>query len=257
MVFAAMGLFGTAAITAMTVQSTNGVRTVEPLRSGLLRDMLACLDEDLPPAGVKIGMLGSADAVAVVAEYLEKLRARSGRTVPVVLDPVLVSSSGRDLLGPGGVEALRERLLPLVDWVTPNTGELAMLSGMQVSDASQQRAAAGRLVSSYSQPGVLATGGHLRPPSDLLVERVGLSAGEPGQIAMESIPGAWVETSSTHGTGCLHSSAFLARLVLGDAPVVAAREAKAYVTGALRAAPGLGRGKGPLAPFWQMRPISS
>lgn len=119
MVFAAHGLFGTSCITGLTVQSTVGVRLSVPVVTELVQETLECLVSDLPPVGVKIGMLGMGATVEVVAEFLEGLRA-GGRRVPVVLDPVLRSSLGRELLDAAGVEVLRERLLPVVDWVTPN-----------------------------------------------------------------------------------------------------------------------------------------
>jgi hydroxymethylpyrimidine/phosphomethylpyrimidine kinase len=135
-VFAAHGLFGTSCITALTVQSTLGVQAVHPVDATILRATLKCLKEDLPPAGVKIGMLGTADAVAVVARFLEKLLAERPETV-VVLDPVLRSSSGRELLSAEGLNLMRERLLPLVNWCTPNLAELALLTAMPVASPAE------------------------------------------------------------------------------------------------------------------------
>src|ERR1035441_707147 len=116
MVFAAHGLFGTACITALTVQSTVGVRSTHPVSGEIVAETLECLDADIPPAGIKIGMLASRDTTVRICEYIDRLdvihSVRSGRArVPVVLDPVLKSSSGRELLDPAGVTMLRERLL--------------------------------------------------------------------------------------------------------------------------------------------------
>jgi hydroxymethylpyrimidine/phosphomethylpyrimidine kinase len=249
MVFAAHGLFGTSCITALTVQSTMGVRAVYPVAGEVLAESLACLYDDLPPAGVKIGMLGSSGAVAAVCDYLERLRIR-GSEIPVVLDPVLRSSSGRELLEPGGVDLLRTRLLPLVDWVTPNHAELSWLTG-KLALASQDEIvrAAEDLRRELALLGgrpihVLATGGDQIPPNDLLFT----AAGEQHWIAGEHI-----ETTSTHGTGCALASALLSRLVLRDDPATAARNAKNYVAGALRSAVPIGHGRGPMNHLWPIR----
>jgi hydroxymethylpyrimidine/phosphomethylpyrimidine kinase len=223
-VFAAHGLFGTSCITALTVQNTLGVASVHPVDGAVVRATLEHLWDDLPPVGIKIGMLATAGCVEAVAGFLESLAERP----VVVLDPVLRSTSGRDLLDAEGVTALRRRLLPLVDWVTPNGAELSVL-GDDV----------------LGQPGlaVMVTGGDRESPDDLVV------MGE-----METwLPGVRVETTSTHGTGCALSSALLARLVVGDRPLAAARGAKAYVAEAMRRAAPLGRGHGPMNHLWTLR----
>jgi hydroxymethylpyrimidine/phosphomethylpyrimidine kinase len=233
MVFAAHGLQGTACITALTVQSPQSVWSTHPTSPAVIRDTLACLDADCRPAGIKIGMLGTADNTSVICEYLEQydvIHVKCGAQ-PVVLDPVLRSTSGRELLDPAGVDMMRERLLPLVDWITPNLDELAVLSGEpvtcrddlpRVSRALQvqvaERKAGKRL-------GIFATGGHLDPPDDFLLT----PEGEGFWLSGERI-----DTPATHGTGCALSSAFLSRLVLGDTPYEAALAAKRYVAGALR-----------------------
>jgi len=250
MVFAAHSLFGTSAITALTVQSTVGVRSTHPVSAEILRATLDCLHSDLPPAGIKIGMLATAANVAAVCDYLEAVRAHAlGTSIPIVLDPILRSSSGRELLDAEGVTALRERLLPLVDWVTPNLAELAALSGVPVSqradlpDAArtmQAQAADNTLV---SRLGILATGGHLEPPDDFLR----MPSGEELWL-----PGERVETRATHGTGCALSSAFLSRLVFGDPPGEAARAAKQYVANALKFAIECGSGSSPINHLWKI-----
>src|SRR5277367_551787 len=131
MVFAAHGLFGVSCVTGLTVQSTVGVRAVVPVSVGVVHETLDCLQSDLPLAGIKIGMLATAANVAMVADFLEMLRDEK-RRVPVVLDPVVRSSSGKELLDKEGVAVLRERLLPVVDWVTPNLEELGVLTGLCV-----------------------------------------------------------------------------------------------------------------------------
>jgi hydroxymethylpyrimidine/phosphomethylpyrimidine kinase len=235
-VFSAFGLFGTACITALTVQSTQGVAAVEPV-SHHIAATLGHLDIDLPPAGIKIGMLGNVEAVLAVAAYLQE---RRGKKIPVVLDPVLFSSSGASLLGTDGLDALKRELLPLVDWITPNRDELAALSGGNTDDALREL---GR-----RQPHlhIVATGGDYAGAE--VVDSLLTPAGE-----IIRFTGERVDTTSTHGTGCAFSSALLARLISGDAPAEAVSAAKAYVIEALRRAPGLGNGKGPLNLIWPLQ----
>ncbi len=243
MVFAAHGLFGTSAITSLTVQSTTGVRDSQPVSPEILRETLDCLHEDLPPAGVKLGMLATEGVVSTTADYLARLEKLSPEAT-VVVDPVLRSSSGKELLSAEGLSVLRERLLPLAGWVTPNMDELQLLSGRTVSRREDVLPAAQALAEMYPSLNILATGGHLDRPDDLLL----IAGEEPVWIE-----GELVESRSTHGTGCAFSSALLSRLVLGDAPEEAARAAKRYVTEAIRRAVPLGYGHGPLNHLWPLR----
>jgi hydroxymethylpyrimidine/phosphomethylpyrimidine kinase len=238
-VFAAHGIFGTSAITALTVQSTVGVRRSQPVDPQLLSDTLACLLEDLPPAGIKIGMLGGAEQVRVVAAYLRQVRTH-GLHMPVVLDTVLRSSSGADLLGAVGLLALKDELLPVVDCITPNTDELALITGQPCGTDAQIEEAARSLRERYSGLTVLATGGHRSKPDDLLFhgDTVSILAGEH------------IETRATHGTGCALSSALLCGLVDGQSYPDAARAAKRYVARAMQTAMPRGRGKGPMNLLW-------
>lgn len=246
-VFAAHGLYGTACITAITVQSTRGVRSVQPMDDNLVRDVLLELHADLPPAGIKIGMLATESIVAVVSDFVEDIRTSGG--APVVLDPVLRSSSGHPLLASEALTMLRERLLPIVDCVTPNREELALLLGRAVAgDAEAMEEAARDLQErSGSSLAVIVTGGSLDPPNDLV-----LAPFRPGLW----LRGEHVATHATHGTGCAFSSALLASLVQGETVESAAKKAKCYVEEAMRRAPGLGVGNGPLAHLWplQQRP---
>jgi hydroxymethylpyrimidine/phosphomethylpyrimidine kinase len=243
MVFAAHGLFGTSCITGLTVQSTVGVRGSAEVGAVWVKQTLECLVSDLPPVGVKIGMLTTDATVEVVAEFVAGLRSDGGRGVPVVLDPVLRSSSGRDLLDAGGVEAMRKQLLPMVDWVTPNLEELGVLSGQVVRRREDVLDAARVLVEMGAGVNVVATGGHLIPPDDLVL--VGDQA-----VWLE---GEQIVSRATHGTGCAFSSALLSRLVLGDSEVDAARRAKEYVAEAIRRAEAVGRGLGPVNHLWPLR----
>lgn len=232
-VFAAHGLFGVSAITALTVQSTQGVRGVEAVGARVLAETLACLADDVEIAGVKIGMLATAENVEAVSRFL---RERGMARPHVIVDPVLRSSSGRELLSAEGVSRLKDELLPLAGWATPNTDELAVLTGMAVRDRATAERAAGRLGESFPGLNVLVTGGHLERPDDY----IRLATGESRWLE-----GRRIETTSTHGTGCAFSSALLSRLLLGDEPTEAAARAKAFVAEAMAAARRIGRGRGP------------
>jgi hydroxymethylpyrimidine/phosphomethylpyrimidine kinase len=245
-VFAAFGLYGMSCITALTVQSTVGVRAVEPVSPPTVAETLGMLSEDVRFSGIKVGMLATADICGVVGDFLDSLPG-----VPVVLDPVLQSSSGRELLDRAGVEQLRKRLLARVDWITPNLEELSVLTRRKVGKRNDVPAAAERLRELALESGsreinILVTGGHLETPEDYLLDAVGTGCW---------IPGERVETNATHGTGCALSSALLCGLVLGQGAVVAATLAKAYVTEALRAAYPVGRGKGPLNHLYGLGPV--
>jgi hydroxymethylpyrimidine/phosphomethylpyrimidine kinase len=251
MVFAAHGLFGTACITALTVQSTTGVREVRPVSGETVAETLECLREDLPPAGVKIGMLATSDNVDAVLRYLERLRAVNGKAAVVVLDPVIQASSGARLLDESGLRAM-EALLPEVDWVTPNVDELALLNERAIKREIEREAVPDacrelqeKLAKSGAdrRVGIFATGGHLDRPDDYLLS----PAGEGTWLTGER-----VRTSSTHGTGCSLSSAFLSRLVLGHSVQESGRMAKAYVAEALRSAVLIGQGRGPMNHLWPL-----
>jgi hydroxymethylpyrimidine/phosphomethylpyrimidine kinase len=236
--FAAHGIYGVAAITALTVQSTQAVRAVEPVRPSLFRDTVENLAADIPLAGVKLGMLASAGLVAEAEHFL---RAHPELRHRIVLDPVSQSSSGAPLLDAEGISQLRERLLGVVGWVTPNLDELALLTGVDVRTRERVPSAAERLLRQAASIGnpdlaIVVTGGHLDRPDDYL-----LLQGKGCWLSGER-----VRTRSTHGTGCAFSSALLCELVLGSSGVNAVEAAKRYVSEALRAAYPIGRGKGPL-----------
>jgi hydroxymethylpyrimidine/phosphomethylpyrimidine kinase len=249
LVFSAYRLFGLSAITALTAQSTLGVAAVEPVLPGFLAQVLSTLDADLPPDGIKIGMLGSADVASEVAAFLQvKHQAYSSKPlIPIVLDPVLFSSSGAALLAPEGMDILRGELLPLANWVTPNWAELAALTGLPVGSigsVGQAEAAMHQLGALYPHLVIVATGGDQAQPIDQLRLLDGTIIPFEGQR---------VDSRSTHGTGCAFSSALLCRLLLGDEPVSAVCAAKEYVTEAIRSAPGLGHGNGPLNLLWPLQ----
>jgi hydroxymethylpyrimidine/phosphomethylpyrimidine kinase len=222
-----------------------GVAEVRPTPADFLKRSLDHLAVDLPPMGIKIGMTGSAEGVRAVLSFLQDLPEvwTVNSRFFIVLDPVLRSSSGTDLTGLESLDALSQ-LLPHVGWITPNWAELAALTGISVSSLQQAEAASDILGKLYPTLFIVVTGGSCDLPVDILR----LPSGEFYQFSGEHI-----ETSSTHGTGCAFSSALLSRLILGDGPVAAVQTAKDYVTEAIRRAPHIGHGKGPLNLLWPLR----
>lgn len=239
--FAAHGVYGVACISALTVQSTQGVRAVEPLHPNLVRQTLDCLAEDVSFSGIKIGMLGNAGIAAEVISFLSAQSGKIGRN-HIVLDPVLGSTSGTALIDSNGIRLIRDELLNRVGWITPNIQELATLVGKTRANPEQVPSLAHRLQQRAKESGndelnVVVTGGDLSRPDDFLLT----CSGEEHWLAGEKI-----ETTSTHGTGCAFSSALLCGLISGLDPVEATAAAKAYVSNALRSAYPVGKGKGPM-----------
>ena len=248
--FAAHGLFATACITALTVQSTLGVISTHPTPASVVAATLDCLQVDLPPAGIKIGMLAAEYIVNEIIIYIEKIKLMDAenRQPIIVLDPILRSSSGRELLDPTALSSLRERLLPLVDWVTPNLAELSILAGVEVACREDLPIASRALQSGVAQSsgrriGIFATGGHLDPPDDFLLLPTGESYWLPGQR---------IDSRATHGTGCALSSAFLSRLLLQYDPQQAALFAKSYVARAIQSADIIGKKDSPINHLWPL-----
>jgi hydroxymethylpyrimidine/phosphomethylpyrimidine kinase len=239
---AAHGCYGIACITAMTVQSTAGVRRVESLNTSILLETLNELADDIDIVAVKIGMLASAKIVKAVADFLVQYRPPK-----VVLDPVFKSTSGAELLDAGGVRLLRERLVSLATVITPNLEEAAMLSGTAVRDLDEMRAAAGKL-HEIGAKNVVITGGHLDKAIDLLS-----FTNSRGSIEQEVFKAERQRSKSTHGTGCAFSSAMACHLALGRGLPEAVLLAKAYVGAAITNAHALGRGTGPLHHLYRMR----
>ncbi len=229
--FAAHGVYGMAAITAITAQNTLGVFAVEPVAVPLVASQLDAVFADIFPDAVKIGMIPDATAARAVAETLSRAGARN-----VVVDTVMVSSSGRRLLDEGGERALMALLFPRARLVTPNIPEAEALTGIAITDRDGMSRAA-RTLSSFTPGGVLLKGGHLEDAADDLL----LVDGE--EFWYRS---ARIDTRHTHGTGCTLSSAIAANLARGLSLAEAVKEGKEYVRQAILAAPGLGRGNGPL-----------
>ncbi len=253
--FAAHGVYGVACITALTVQSTLGVRAVEPVRAELVRKTLDCLAEDMPFAGVKIGMLGTLSVASEVHSFLE--RAGTPRSC-IVLDPVICSSSGKRLLDDGGVAFLRDRMLGILGWITPNRDELGVLTGLAIPGRAEVPAAAQRLQEMAAAQGnpklnVVVTGGDLERPDDFLLPGEGAFCNANSGEAGKWISGELVKTAATHGTGCAFSAALVAELIAGFTATGAVANAKAFVTVALRSAYPVGQGHGPMHHLFRLQ----
>lgn len=238
---AAHGCYGISCITALTVQSTIGVRRVEPVSPDTVGDTLQELALDLEISGVKIGMLGSVKVVRAVADFL-----RERKIEHVVLDPILKSSSGAVLLDSAGAKLMLERLLPLCSVITPNVDEASVLTGLPVANEEQMRSAAAKLHEIGSR-NVVITGGHLDKAIDLLS-----FTNSQGSIEQELFKAERRRSNSTHGTGCAFSTAMACHLALGRGLPEAVLLAKAYVTAAITNAQPLGRGVGPLHHLYRM-----
>lgn len=237
---AAHGCYGIGCITALTVQSTAGVKRVEPVAAKLVRETLDELAADMPIAAARIGMLGSAAVLEAVAEFL------SAAQIPfVVLDPILQSSSGADLIDKKGAERMPRLLFPLSTVITPNIDEAAHLTGLPVSNVSEMKAAA-RKLHELGAKSVVITGGHLERPVDLL------SVDAPGGCEQLEFASERLRSTATHGTGCAFSTAVAANLALGKQLSDAVVLGKAFVTKAIARAYPLGRGAGPIHHLFRM-----
>jgi hydroxymethylpyrimidine/phosphomethylpyrimidine kinase len=249
---AAHGCYGVACITALTVQSTAGVLRVEPVDPALVSETLQELASDIAIDAIHIGMLATSKVVKAVAEFLAGSKAagagqaRSASKFPnIVLDPILKSSSGADLLDPSGTKLLIERLIPLADVITPNLDEAAILTGIKVTDLDEMRAATVKL-HEMGSPAVVVTGGHLDKAIDLL------SFKTKEGVQEEVFKADRQRSNSTHGTGCAFSSAMACELALGRGLSEAVLLAKTYVGAAIAAGHPLGRGVGPVHHLYRM-----
>jgi hydroxymethylpyrimidine/phosphomethylpyrimidine kinase len=225
--FAAHGVHGLSALAALTAQNTQGVRAVHVPPVAFLRQQIDALFADFEVRVVKLGMLANSEVIVAVAEALEQYR-----PAHVVLDPVMVATSGARLLEPAALTALRERLLPLASVVTPNIPEAELLLGRSIPDQAAAASALDALLD-LGAPAVLLKGGHL-PEQPELVDRLGERGGAPGRVYTEFRHERLA--LSGHGTGCTLASAVAANLCLGDALRGACEKAADYVHGALRAA---------------------
>jgi hydroxymethylpyrimidine/phosphomethylpyrimidine kinase len=251
---AAHECYGVCCITALTVQSTQGVRRVEGVDPKLIAETLQELVADVAVEAVHVGMLGNAAVVAVVADFLGQSLSGKSRLPHVVLDPILKSSSGADLLDVAGTRLLIERLLPLAELVTPNLDEARVLTGLEITDLNGMRAAAARL-HALGAENVVVTGGHLDKG-----EKADRSEKATDLLSFTTARGTETETfkaehqrsNSTHGTGCAFSTALACHLAHGRGIPEAVLLSKVYVSAAIANAYPLGRGTGPVHQLYRM-----
>jgi hydroxymethylpyrimidine/phosphomethylpyrimidine kinase len=232
--FHQFGVFGTSVVVAITAQNTRGVRAVDAVPEAMVAAQLTALAEDLPPAALKTGMLAEASLVRLVSRAV-----RENGWGPLVVDPVMVSTSGHRLLTPEAEDVIRDSLLPLAAVVTPNLDEATVLTGRVVHDlATMERA--GETLLRFGAAAALVKGGHLSD-GDGTVTDVLVTAD-----AIRRFSRPRLLTTSTHGTGCTLSAAITAGLALGRPLEIAVEDALDFVHRAIAGAPALGAGHGPL-----------
>ena len=245
---AAHGCYGVSCITALTVQSTRGVRRVEGVDPKIIAETLQELVSDLAVEAIHIGMLGNEQVVVAVADFLGDFAGafpEYARLPHVVLDPILKSSSGADLLDAAGTKLLRERLLPLAEVITPNLDEAGVLTGMVVTNLDQMHEAAARL-HSLGAANVVVTGGHLEKAIDFLSFKTARGTEQ------EIFKADRQRSNSTHGTGCAFATALACHLAQGRGLPEAVLLSKVYVSAAIANAHPLGKGVGPLHHLYRM-----
>ena len=234
----ANGVYAMSAVTALTAQNTTGVTDILESTPLFLGEQLDAIFTDIFPDAVKIGMVSSAELIAVIAEKLKQYGAQK-----IVVDPVMVATSGAKLLRDDAVEALCRELLPLAAVLTPNIPEAEILSGMTITDAAGMEAAA-KLISEKYGCAVLCKGGHKVNDADDLLWRNGSG---------KWFHGKRINNPNTHGTGCTLSSAIASNLAKGYDLDQSVERAKAYISGALAAMLDLGHGSGPMNHMFDLK----
>jgi hydroxymethylpyrimidine/phosphomethylpyrimidine kinase len=234
--FAALGVHGTSAITAVTAQNTVTVSDVMELPASMVRAQLERIVEDLDPAAAKTGMLSSTELVEAVASAVRELGIS-----PLVVDPVMVAKGGARLLREDAVAALRERLLPLAAVLTPNLPEAEVLLGRSIRTMADREQATRDLLK-LGPAAVVLKGGHAKgDATDLFFDG----------SEVVPLPAERVDTNNTHGSGCVFSAAITAGLARGLSPLDAVLEAKDFITGAIQSSLEIGSGHGPVNPAWR------
>ena len=234
----ANGVYAMSAVTALTAQNTTGVTDILESTPLFLGEQLDAIFTDIFPDAVKIGMVSSADLIVVIAEKLKQYKAKN-----IVVDPVMVATSGAKLLRDDAVEALCRELLPLAAVLTPNIPEAEILSGMTITDAAGMEAAAKHISEKYGCA-VLCKGGHKVNDADDLLWRDGSG---------KWFHGKRINNPNTHGTGCTLSSAIASNLAKGYDLDQSVERAKAYISGALAAMLDLGHGSGPMNHMFDLK----
>ena len=232
------GVYAMSAITALTAQNTTGVRAIQESTPDFLRQQIDAVFEDIRPDAVKIGMVASGELIRVIAEALRHHGAKN-----VVVDPVMVATSGSALLKTDAIETLMEELLPISTLVTPNIPEAQILSGLRV-ETKEDMVRAAKKIAENCRCAVLLKGGHsVNDANDLLYDK--------GEAVW--FEGKRIRNSNTHGTGCTLSSAIASNLAKGFTLAGSVQRAKDYISGALAAMLDLGRGSGPMNHAFALR----
>jgi hydroxymethylpyrimidine/phosphomethylpyrimidine kinase len=237
--FFALGCHGASALTALTAQNTVGVRGIHEVPSGFVREQIDAVADDLGVQAAKTGMLASAGIVEAVAEAI-----RDHAITKLVVDPVFVSKHRNTLLADSAIGALKERLIPLAEVITPNLFEAGALLGRDITTIDEMRVAAKELIE-LGPRSVLVKGGHLDEERAVDVFYDGAEFHELEDVRYD--------TEDTHGTGCALSAAIAARLAHGDELLEAVRAAKEFVSGAIRYGIRIGKGYGPVNPGWDLK----
>ena len=235
--FAALEVYGMSAITAITAQNTCGVSAVQGIDPEVVAAQIRAVVSDIGVGAAKTGMLFSAEIIRAVAETV-----RAVALQPLVVDPVMVATSGDRLLQREAEESLRQEIIPLAAIVTPNLAEAEVLVGRKVTNLEEMRAAAEQIVTGGARA-VVVKGGHaVTRATDVFYDGT----------SMELLQSEVVDTHNTHGTGCTLSAAICAYLARGATLLEAVRRAKLYITGALHHSLSIGQGSGPVGHFWNV-----
>jgi hydroxymethylpyrimidine/phosphomethylpyrimidine kinase len=223
--FTALGVYGLTAVTCIVAEVPRKVSWVEPVTATMVREQIDVLLKNFGVGAIKTGLLCSAEIVCAVAQAIQDGKKKIARPVPLVVDPVMIATSGDNLLGPGAVEAYKNKLFPLATLITPNLDEAALLLQITIKDRKQMESAAKALAKKY-HASILLKGGHLRGDNaiDLLFHE--------GELREFSAP--FVRGVETHGTGCTYSAAITAGLTSGFSLEPAIKHAKKFVTESIK-----------------------
>lgn len=236
--FMAHKVYGMSVITALVAQNTMGVRDIMNVSPSFLSEQFDCVFEDITPDAIKIGMVSEPELIHVIVEKLKQYQAKN-----IVVDPVMVSTSGSRLLADRAMQALKEELIPLATIITPNIPEAEVLSDMHIKCKEDMITAAEKIAEDYHGY-ILIKGGHFEKHADDLLYHAG---------SMLWLQCEHIDNPNTHGTGCTLSSAIASNLALGNTLEDSVKYAKDYISGALRDGLNLGKGSGPLNHCWNMK----
>jgi hydroxymethylpyrimidine/phosphomethylpyrimidine kinase len=238
--FSALGCYGTSAITAVTVQNTLGVTEIYSIPAGIVQGQVRAVMDDIKTAAIKIGMVHSAELAMAIANVLKNYPG-----IPVIFDPVMVSTSGHRLIENDTIATLQKELFPIAKLVTPNLDEAELLAAMKINTVGDMKEAASRMISAGCNA-VLIKGGHIKGADllDLYLDKNGFE---------KIFHSATIATPNTHGTGCTLSSAIASFIALGEEMVMAIEKAKKYVHQAILSGQHVktGEGQGPLNHFFE------